>query len=435
MKHLVYFIQIFLAAALLQAQPYDLDSFLSLVKQNNKDLKLAQKELEMAKAVKKEAWATALPKVMAMGDYKRNLLENYLYVDFPDFKTGQLVKQKFKISRNNEFRFNTVLQQTLFSFKVGDALRAAGQYAGLTAEAYRASYQGVTTAAKKLFYQALLLKKVLDITETAEQNAHENYLHVKEKYEQGLVSELEYLQAEVRWRNEIPKVTEARKNYDILIANLKDFAGIPQDQELVLQGSLESYPPKPRPVQTDSILNRRPDFKALLWEKRLRQTNVSSQLAGYLPTLDGSFIFAYSSQSDAWKFENENKNFILGLTLNIPIYTGGYTGAQVQKAKIELSKTEIRIEKTKEKISNDLKSLYLRIDEAQQRISSAQAALQTAQKAFEIAQTSADNGVITQLDLKQTRLFLDQARLNYYLAIYDYLAAYFDWQQATGESD
>lgn len=433
MKQVLIYFTILFTIALTQAQSYDLDSFLSLVRQNNKDLKLAQKELDMAKAVKKEAWATALPKIFAQGDYKRNLLENYLYVDFPDFRTGQLVKQKFKISRNNEFRFNTVLQQTLFSFKVGDALRAAGQYAGLTAEAYRASYQGVTTAAKKLFYQALLLKKVMAITETAEKNAHENYLHVKDKFDQGLVSELELLQAEVRWRNEIPKVTEARKNYQIMMANLKDFAGIPQDQPLKLQGSLENYPPKPKYVQTDSVLTKRPDFKALLWEKRLRQTNISSQYAGYLPTLDGSFIFAYSSQSDAWKFENENKNFIIGLTLNIPIYTGGYTGAQVQKAKIDLAKTEIKIEKTKEKINNDLKSLYLKIDEAEQRIASARAAVTTAQKAFQIAQTSADNGVITQLDLKQTRLYLDQAMLNYYFAIYDYLAAYFDWQQATGE--
>ena len=45
------------------AGEYDLDAFLELVKQNSKDLKLAKQELNMADAVKKEAWATALPKI------------------------------------------------------------------------------------------------------------------------------------------------------------------------------------------------------------------------------------------------------------------------------------------------------------------------------------------------------------------------------------
>jgi len=420
-----------LGLSLLQAQSYDLDGFLSLVKKNNKDLQLARKDLDMAKAVKKEAWATALPKIMAQGDYKRNLLENYLYVDFPDGQGG-FVKQKFKISRNNEYRFNTVLTQTLFSFKVGDALRAAGQYANLTRQVFDASHQGVITFAKKAFYQTLLLKKVWEISKQAQENAKENYDHIKDKFKNGLVSQLEMLQAEVRWRNEVPKTIDARKNYELMVATLKDFAGIPQDQPLELQGSLENYPAKPQKAQLSTVLQDRPDFKALLWEKKLRKTNVSSQFANYLPSLDGSFVFAYSSQSDEWKFENENKNFIVGLTLSVPIYMGGYTGAQVQKARIDLDKTEIKIEKTKESISNELHSIYLRIEEAEERIVSARSALTAARKAFKIAQTSADNGVITQLDLKQTRLYLDQATLNYYFAVYEYLAAYFDWQQATG---
>jgi len=420
-----------LGFGLLQAQTYDLDGFLALVKKNNKDLQLARKDLDMAKAVKKEAWATALPKIMAQGDYKRNLLENFLYVDFPDGRGG-FVKQKFKISRNNEYRFNAVLNQTLFSFKVGDALRAAGQYEHLTRQAFDASHQGIVTVAKKAFYQALLLKKVWEISRQAAENAKENYDHVKDKFKSGLVSELETLQAEVRWRNQVPKTINARKNYELMVATLKDFAGIPQEQPLELQGSLENYPAKPQKTKLGAVLKNRPDFKALMWEKELRKTNVSSQFANYLPSLDGSFIFAYSSQSDEWKFENENKNFILGLSLSIPIYMGGYTGAQVQKARIDLDKTAIKIEKTKQKINNDLHSIYLKIDEAEERIVSARSALTAARKAFKIAETSADNGVITQLDLKQTRLYLDQAMLNYYFAVYEYLAAYFDWQQATG---
>ena len=82
----------------LQAETYDLKAFLSRVESHSKDLKLAMKELEMAKVYKKEALSSALPKIMMEANYNRNLKANYLYIDFPDFETGEMTNQKFKIN-------------------------------------------------------------------------------------------------------------------------------------------------------------------------------------------------------------------------------------------------------------------------------------------------------------------------------------------------
>lgn len=411
----------------LYAGEYDLNAFIELVKQNSKDLKLAKQELKMADAVKKEAWATALPKVAAQGGYKRNLLENYLFVDFP----GQ-GKQKFKISYNNEYSFNAALTQPLFSFKIGNALTAADQYESMTDYIYEASEQGIIVYAKKGFYQALLLKKVLEIAEASELSAKENYDNVKNKYENGLVSEFEMLQAEVGWKNKIPQTMEAQRSYDLLIANIKNFAGILDEEDLILKGNLETFPVKPERESTDDVLGIRPDFQAIVWQSRLRETGVQAARADYFPYLDGSFTYIFSSQSDLWKFENRNNNFILGASLKIPIYTGGYTGAQLQKARVELEKSKINIDKNKDNITNELTNIFLRLDEAEKRIQSAKGTLSSAEKAFKIAEVSADNGLITQLELKDALLFNDQANLNYYKAVYDYLDAYFDWEKATG---
>ena len=84
-------------------QVYDLDSFIKLVQKNSKDLKTAQKDLEMADARYQEALSTALPKINAQATYNRNLGKMFLYVDFPDFDTGEVTKQKFQISYNNDF--------------------------------------------------------------------------------------------------------------------------------------------------------------------------------------------------------------------------------------------------------------------------------------------------------------------------------------------
>ncbi|WP_457566334.1 TolC family protein [Caldithrix abyssi] len=417
-----------------QAENYDLAAFIELVKKNSDDLKLAAKELEMAAAQKREAWATALPKISAEGNYRRNLLETYLYVDFPT-ADGSLVRQKFKITKNNEYTFTAALLQPIFSFKVGTALRAAKQYERMSQFIFQSSDQEIITFAKKGFYQALLLKRVWQLKEETVKNARENYNMVKKQYQAGLASEFQLYQAEVRWKNSIPEAQQARKNYELLLYNLKTLAGLDLEAQVDFVGNLEKVPPMPEPLSFDRIIENRPDYKAQLWEQKLRRTAVAAAKGEFLPTVDGTFAYAFSAQSDLWKLENKNNNFILGLKLSIPIFLGGYNIAQVQKAKIELDKSRLRLQKARKQIATELKSIYLRLDEAQKSIKAAESALQTAEKGFQIAQTSAQNGLITQLELKDARLQYDGARLNWYLAVYNYLDAYFDWQKAVGKVD
>ena len=411
---------------------YSIEQFLKLVEEYSKDLKLAEKDLEMADARYREALSTALPKISASGTYNRNLGKMFLYVDFPDRETGQMTKQKFQMNFNNAFSATAMLQQTLFSLQVGDALRAAKQYEKLTEYIYQTSHQTIIGIAKKGYYRALLLHKVWEVKKAAEDNARENYENVKNKYDNGLVSEMELLQAEVNWKNKEPETTQARRNYEIGMIMLKNFAGISVDTQLSLSGNLETYPAFPDSMAFDKILEYRPDYNALLWERDLRETNVSAQRSEYYPYLTGHFVYNYSATSDEFKIDRENSSYFVGINLEVPVYFGGYRSAQVQKAKIDLNKSEIRIGKTQDDIMQNIRNVRLRLHESYSRILSAQKTQETAFRAFEIAQTSADNGLATQLELKDSRIQVELAVLNYYVATYDFIGAYVDWELATG---
>ena len=414
------------------AEKLTLEEFLALVKQYNKDILLAQKNLETAKAVKKEAWSSVLPSLSATAIYNRNLLTNYIYIDFPDFLTGVSTTQKFKMSFNNEYRLSATLTQPVFSFKIGNALRAASRFEKTTDFAYQAQIQAIIVASKKAFNQTLLLQKIVEVLESAEKNAEENYRNTKNRFDNGLASQLQLLQAEARWKSQIPETSQAKRNYQMALNNLKILSGRGKQEKIVASGDLEYYPALPDSMAFDVILKRRPDYNALFWEKKLRENGVSNEKASYLPSLDANLMYAFSSISDYFRFERRNNNIIVGLTLNIPIYSGGYTGAQVQKARIELNKTNIRIKQTEEMIYTQIQNIYLRLEEAYQRIAAARSNLTTIEKAYNIAQKSADNGLATQLELKDSRLLFDQTKLGIYSAIYDYRAAYYDWELATG---
>lgn len=418
----------------LMADIHNLQSFLSLVEQYNKDLELAEKELDLAKTQKKEAWSRALPNISAQGNYTRNLGRRFLYIDFPDFETGETTEQKFQISYWNEFGFNLAVSQTLFSFDVGQALKAASQYQKLTDYVYDSQHQAVISFAKTAFYQTLLLKKVWEVAQESEANARENYEIMKKKYDNGVISKLQLLQAEVRWENIQPETIKAKRNYELALNNLKNFAGISTEEEITLEGNLDAFPSMPEEEPMERILEQRPDFNALKWEKELRGTDVKAQTADYYPELKANFVlYNLSALSDQYKLERKNITYWIGLSLNIPIWNGGQTAARIERAKLELEKARIRIEKTKEAIFTELQNIYLRLEEAKARIDAGEKNVETAEKAFKIAESSARNGLATQLELKDARLLYDQAKVNYYSAIYDYLAAYFDWELATGK--
>lgn len=427
---ILFFIFSLCLSASLHSQTLDINDFLERVRTHSKDLKLAVKQQESAAVQKKMAVSTALPKIVSSVDYTRNLTDYYMYADM-SMLTGRPGVAKFKVKRNNELAATIALRQTIFSPSVGSAIKAAVQYKKLTDFVYAASEQAITNGAKKLFYQCLLLEKVVDVSVSSEKNAARNYENIKLKYDNGQVSEFQLLQARVRWKNAVPATNEARKNLSLAMNNLKNWAGIPVENKVTLSGQFYT-PDLPAETDIERALEKRPDFNALLWEKKLRMTNLGAKKASFLPTLTATLAHAYTAQSDEFKLEQDNGLTFAGLSLSLPIFLGGARTAAVEEARIEVDKTQLTIEKQRDDIYNELVNVRLRLKEAHSRIESAESILNVAEKAFTIAENTAKSGLTTQLELKDARVGYDQARLNYYAAVYDYLEAYFDWEKASG---
>ena len=428
---LLFFTTLFLIQTV-SAKDFDLETILQLAKENNKEIKLARSERKVAAANLKDAISTALPQVNIDVGYNRNFLENIFYFTVTD-SSGRPRTQSFKASFRNEYQLNATLNQTIYGFgKVGNAIKAAKIFKNYSQYQYEDQWQKIITRVKKAFYQALLQKKVWEVARQSENSALENYRNMKTKFESGVISEFDLLQAEVRWENSIPETMQARKFYKLAINNLKALVDVPLREQMNLVGSLENFPELPDTLNYREIFSHRPDYNALLLEKQLREKRVAIERSNYLPTLLGNLTYTYGARSDAFRLENDNDNIILGLSLRIPLFTGGHTGAQVQKAKIDMEKVRTRINMANDNIRINLQNIMLRMKEARQRIIAAEKSVGTARRAFEIARSRVEFGLATQLELKDSRVFLDRAQLNYYTAIYDYLDARFDWDLATG---
>jgi outer membrane protein TolC len=432
MRKLLILLGFLFSITQLFANDYDLRTVLKMAEENNKQIQLAQADLKTAAAEKSNAFAAAFPQIDVNAGYNRNLKENIFYFVAPNPITGELEIQSFQTSFKNEFRMTAVLKQTLFSFQVGYAIQAAKYFDQFTNYNYENIRRQIFTRVKTAFYGCILLKEALTVAEDSEASAKDNYENIKIKYESGIASEFELLQAEVRWQNSITRTIAARRDSETALNNLKMLIGAPIDEPMTLTGNIVSYPELPDMPAFGEVTEKRPDYNALLWEQKLHQKNVSIQKANYYPTLEGSFAYSYAATSDQYKLEQANDNFVLGLSLQIPIFSGGSTRAQVRKARADEERVTTRIAEANDNIRVELQNIQLRLREAMQRIQATEKAVQSARRAFEIAETRVDNGLSTQVELKDSRVALDTAQIEYLRSIYDYLSAYFEWELATG---
>lgn len=425
------------------ARSLDLTTFLGLVEENSLRLQAIRTDRELAEVQEDLARSQMFPVIGGEAGYTRNFLDieqempvaaSTLEAD-PTTGAAPLITQPIDVNQDNELSLGLSVQQTVFDMTVFRALEASRQFTGLTSTAYEASRQAILTEAKRLYFQVLLLEEVLAVRRSSEEIARDNYRDTQRREENGLASPLELLQAEVNWKITQPDTSQAQRNLNIALQNLKDFAGIPQDAELELGGNLDAYPQLPSFEGAFADRTARPDYRALLAERELRDINVDAERAKFYPTLSTSFTYGREMADDGFDFSDGTDVLTAGLTLTVPIFYGSSRFASLQQAQLELRQAETSIRQKDEEIATELETVRLTLQEADLRIESAEQTLATAERAYEVSQTSVENGLATQLELKDARVSLEQARLNYLSAVFDYLSAYFDWQLAVGRGD
>ncbi len=446
-KHILFTLLLYCAASqFLYAQgsdhKFNLDDFVARVNQANLQLKISKAEKDFEQKATNEAVASLLPQVNFQGGYQRNFNEQYVYFEFPDFsnidpETGEapVKMQKFAAGFKNDFQANFLLQQNLLSFKTLYELKSSRIYSDIEGLKYENKAKEIINNAKKMFLQTVLMEHVYELNRLTEKNAKENYLAAKNKYENKLISEMDFLQAKVHWENQIPQAKQAKRNYLILLCNLKIIAGLNAADSIVLENQYLFKNESFQVPSIDAVLEKREDYQMAIKNIDFQKISVKKEKSEFLPVVTGQLGYSYMSNSDKWKFnENENKPFYVGLTLTIPICSGGYQATQVQKAKIRQHISEMQREDAEQQIRIEISNLQMKLQEEVEIVKSAESTLNTARKGYELAQKNAGSGLISQLDLRKYSEDLKKAQLNFYYAIYNYECSKIDYNKALGNN-
>lgn len=285
------------------------------------------------------------------------------------------------------------------------------------------------------FYDLLSKQKSREIAQTNLDRQTEAFNLAKNKYDAGLIREVDALQMEV-------DLAEAQNNYDIASIDLssaenefKELIGINISDSVVISSNLDYVPVTIDSKQAVALaLQNRLEIREQEIQVEINKMNLKKQKAEGM--IKGELTAYYekngiselgidegietSLSNSANDFGARPQNFGVGLTLHIPIIDWGKNRALVRSAEAQMQKSIYQQEIEKRKIEREVLNLVNEISNSLKRLLLLEKNVVVAEKSFSITLSRFSDGDIVSQDLALERERLNNAHISYLTSYINY---------------
>ncbi len=392
--------------------------------ENNRNIKSAEKNITLADIKIKEAGAKYEPQLSYQGILTRMDQATVMQLGPMSVTMADKIMQDHKINYS----------QALYTSK-------KVEYGRLMAEKYKESAIFAVDSArvnlvymvKKGFYDLLLAREFVKVTQESVELIAAHVKTVKNRYDAGTASKFDLLRVEVQEANTRPNLIKAVHGLTIAKNAFNNILARPIFADIEITGELKkSLLPL---VELESALNTalgtRDDIKSAKSALEAAETNLKLARAGDKPTvaLSGTYDQAKGKSYPVEKF---NETWNMNLVAQVPIYDGRETKHAVETAVTNFEQKTIDFEQLLENVKLDVKVAHQELIQADELITASEKNVEQAKEALSIAQVSYDNGLNTNLEIMDAQLALTQAKTNYYQALHDYSVAFAKLEKSMG---
>ena len=440
-----------------QTKVYTLDEAINTALSNNREIAVAVLSTKKSEAAVNEAYGYAMPTIDASANFSHFLEKPK--TPFPDFgamltnatysilfdegviprdnsKFVPVETQLQSFAQSNNYDASVTLTQVIFSSTVFEGIGASQTYYDLAKAELKNTVSKTVLDVQKAFYGVLLARAVLNIADSSFANAQENFNNVKELYDQGMVSEFDKLQAEVRVENIRPVVLRMENVLKTTKDGFKIAIGIDQSEDVDVSGEIV-LEPIDISNEVDIIQEAQENnfnIKSLELKKQVDEAFIQLDVSRYWPTLAGFANYTYAGSSEAWNYQNYSYSTI-GLNLSINLWEGNRTKNRVEQSTITYKQTEEQLLQLKDYTTLDVKAKIQELKRVESLIDVQERTVELAQRSYDIAKVRYQEGAGSQLELQNADQDLRQARLNRVDAVHSYLITKFELDQLLGRTN
>lgn len=419
----------------LQSYNFNLEECINYAYEHQTSLLNAAIDQKIADSKVKETTAIGLPQISGSADFRDfiKLPTSLLPGEFFGQPAGSTVPVTFGVKYNSSL--NLSVNQLLFDGSYIVGLQASRTFKELSNRAFTRSRIETNVAVTKSFYMVLVNNKQLDLLDANIKQLNEQLNQVKALYKNGFAEKIDADRLTVIANNLSTERQNIVRALEIGINLLKFQMGLPIQNKLTLNGSIENIKLDDMVAKSDtSAYANRIEYNLLQTQLKLNQLDLKRYKFQYLPSLAafGSSSLQYQSNSFRDLYSNSFPTTIVGLQLNIPIFSSGMKLQRVKQAEFQVQKSQNILADTKNAINLDVFSSLTAYTNSLNTLKNQQSNLDLANEVLRVSKIKYEQGVGSSLEVTQAQTALKEAENNYINTLYEALISKVDTQKALG---
>jgi outer membrane protein TolC len=424
-KYFLFFCFAILAAVAFsqenKAYSFSLEEAITFALDSNYTSINARRDIAKALKQKWETTAIGLPQIDGNISYNNNLKQPVTLIpaEFSGGAPGTFVPVTFGTKQNA----NAVatLNQLIFdgSYLVG--LKAAKSFLRYSENFNEKARLEVRKGVINAYGSVLLSQQLIDIFEKNKTNLEKNLDETRKIFENGLTEEESVEQLEITLLDIDTQLNNARRSQAIAKQMFNLALGIDVAAPVTLKDSLDQLATANISLSLlDASLNIEDNVDYKIGNNLVEQRYFENRLekSKALPRLSAFVNYGTSANSNDFSFFNGDQvwyqSSVLGVSLNIPIFSSGQRSAASQRTRIALDQAKTDFEQTKQQIKLDLTTAQSNYQFAIDTYENSKKNLELAERIENKNQVKFTEGLSTSFDLRQSQTQLYTAQQQYF---------------------
>lgn len=423
-------------------------------------VKNAALDIKSAEYKVKETTGIGLPQISGSVSFQDYLKTPTLL--FPDFISpsiyGVLIKEKVKdgsgntiaevpndaggytsvsLSQKYSNSFGLNLNQIIFdgSYLVG--LKASKTYKELSQRNLTRSRIEANVNVTKAYYQVLVSGEQIKLLDANVKQLKQQLDETTAQNKQGFVEKIDVDRLTVQYNNLVTNRDNTERLLSLNTQLLKFQMGMPVEAELALKDKITDVKLDEGVAMatTDtSFYHKRIEYGLVETQLDLNKLDVRLKKSKYLPSLsaNGSTSLLFQDNSFGHLYSMSYPTTYVGLSLNVPIFSGGQRINQLRQSQIAVQKSQNDLDNLKNALSLQANMAQITYINGIKTLNNQKQNQTLAQEVLRVAKIKYQQGVGSSIEVTQAETALEDADNKYIQGLYDALVSKVDLDKAYG---
>ncbi|NQY06374.1 MAG: TolC family protein [Flavobacteriaceae bacterium] len=370
----------------------------------------ADRDIAAAKKRKWETTTIGLPQINAKIDYQNFLKQQVSLIpaEFFGGNPGEFAEVTFGTKQN--INASATLSQLIFdgSYLVG--LQSAKVYLEISENAKEKTDIEVRKAVVSAYGNVLLAEESVKILDKNIATIAQNLFETQKTFENGLTEEENVEQLQITLQSLKKSLNQTKRARNVAYRLLNFTMGRPVEAQINLRDQLEALTLQYLDmglIEKTFNVESNIDFKIAKNNERSQELLLKLERSYSLPTLSAFVNGAYLGNNDEFRFLNKEQEWfgtsLIGVSLNLPIFSSGKRSAKAQQAKIALDQAKTSLTETEQKLQLDVTNAKINYQTSIDSYETAKSNLNLAERIEKKNEIKFFEGIASGFDLRQAQ--------------------------------